>query len=479
MAIAARVLRVDAGSTLSKPRLTNQGFLRVDGYASRPGIYEYPDNKYPGGIRRELRPDEEVYSQKALDGFEGAPITDGHPPEAIDADNVDKYEVGTVVGPGRRDGDRVAVGAVVKNKKTVRKMESGKRELSPGYTIDWDPTPGVDPKYGRHDGVQRNIEVNHLALVERARGGRGMVVRMDAELDAEARANLKDSSFAVPDREGLPIEDEIHLRAAMARFSQYKFEDDAEKSAAFGRIIRRAKTLGVDSSGFEDKYGSRTDAGSRRPGVMTMDHEEQIRSLKAQLDDAERKLKERRDADGTASARAEKAEAAIGPLKERISDLEAQIASGAVAVETERIKKESARADEAEEALRQREDAFEDAVEKRTSLMRRASIVLGEDFRFDKLTERQIHEAVVKRLDGDADVKPMSNSFLEGKFDTLLELRGKTARALRRAGESFVREDEGNKKAREDRDAARAAYRNQGRQPLPNDIRASQRGERG
>jgi hypothetical protein len=50
-------------------------------------------------------------------------------------------------------------------------VRKGKRELSLGYyaKIDW--TPGETPKGEAYDGVQRDIRINHLAVVDSARAG--------------------------------------------------------------------------------------------------------------------------------------------------------------------------------------------------------------------------------------------------------------------------------------------------------------------
>jgi hypothetical protein len=188
-----RVIRIDAG-TLRSPTRTPQGFLRADGYVGRPGIYEYTNDD--GTVRRELRLPEEVFKQKALDGFEGAPLTDGHPLEPVTAANVRSYEMGTATSPGRRDGDNVAVPMMWKDPGTIRKIESGKVQLSPGYALDLEMRAGRAPQYaydgnpdGRYDAIQRNIEINHIALVDSARGGSNMRLRMDGFDVAVARAD--------------------------------------------------------------------------------------------------------------------------------------------------------------------------------------------------------------------------------------------------------------------------------------------------
>lgn len=82
---------------------------------------------------------------------------------------------------------------------------------------------------------------------------------MDAKLNAEQRHALPAKHFAVPSREALPIEDEGHVRDAMARFGDEKFQGPAERKAAFHRIVARAHDLGIDPKGFVEKYGSRLD----------------------------------------------------------------------------------------------------------------------------------------------------------------------------------------------------------------------------
>jgi len=81
----------------------------------------------------------------------------------------------------------------------------------------------------------------------------------DKKLNAAARHALPAKHFAVPGREDLPIEDEGHVRAAMARFNQEKFQGPAERKSAFHRIVARAHELGIDPKDFEKKHGGRLD----------------------------------------------------------------------------------------------------------------------------------------------------------------------------------------------------------------------------
>lgn len=170
-----QVIRYDVGK-LQAPTRTPQGFLRVDGYASRCGVLEYRDD---GAIRRELRLPEDVFSEKSLEGFVGLPVTDDHPSEMVGPDNAQGLMLGTVLGPGRQDGDFVGVTVQVTDAGLIRKMESGKRQLSVGYAVELEDGPGEHPTYGKYDAIQRRIVPNHLAVVSSGRSGPAVSVRMD------------------------------------------------------------------------------------------------------------------------------------------------------------------------------------------------------------------------------------------------------------------------------------------------------------
>lgn len=74
-----------------------------------------------------------------------------------------------------------------------------------------------------------------------------------ARLKAKQRADLPDSAFAYIDSSGkrrLPINDETHVRNALARFNQVKFEDDEARERARKRLLRAAKKYGIVPIGF-------------------------------------------------------------------------------------------------------------------------------------------------------------------------------------------------------------------------------------
>ncbi len=74
-----------------------------------------------------------------------------------------------------------------------------------------------------------------------------------ARLDAKARAKLPDSAFAYVDSQGnrrLPINDASHVRNALSRFNQVRFEDEAARDRARLRLLNAAKKHGIVPIGF-------------------------------------------------------------------------------------------------------------------------------------------------------------------------------------------------------------------------------------
>lgn len=197
-------IRYDRGHALRSPRRNAAGFLLVDGYAASVGCLLYPDASMPDGIRRELRLREDL--ETSLAGYEGIPLTDDHPAVGmLDPSNARDYQRGTVLGPAHMDGEQVAVSTVITDASLIAAVESGKVQLSPGYRVKLDSTPGVHPIHGRFDARQVQVIPNHLAIVARGRGGPAVRLRTDGadgtdldvlverELDNEARNELSDT----------------------------------------------------------------------------------------------------------------------------------------------------------------------------------------------------------------------------------------------------------------------------------------------
>jgi hypothetical protein len=163
--------------SITQREYTDEGFLRVPGNVARSGVQEYlaselrlPGN--PNRIVKVYRPPEEVFNSDSLSSYDGVDITINHPDGLVNSKNFKKVSVGFIRGDGRRtDNDHVECDHIIKAQEAIDAVNSGKCELSAGYTAVYDHSPGVTTDGEEYEYIQRNIRINHVAIVDRARAG--------------------------------------------------------------------------------------------------------------------------------------------------------------------------------------------------------------------------------------------------------------------------------------------------------------------
>ena len=166
---------------------TPQGFLEIPAYTARTGVQSY--KKKDGTMLKEFRPEVEVFAEKNIDALKVSPVTNGHPPEMVTPKNSKKYMVGFPTKTVEKVEDEVfgekylKTWLVITDQDAINAINSGKAQISNGYTVNLDFSPGFHKGY-KYDAIQRDITNNHIAIVWNARGGPNVRLKMDAE-DAE------------------------------------------------------------------------------------------------------------------------------------------------------------------------------------------------------------------------------------------------------------------------------------------------------
>ena len=170
-----RVRRLDS-IPLDMTYFTDEGYLVDHPIVTSVGIFVYhnPD----GSERRELRLPEEVFAAKSLASYKGKPVIITHEAGYVDTENVQEEHVGTVLSEGYQDGNDVRTEIIIHDMDTVRNI--GLRELSLGYNLRLEEIPGVWEGQP-YDAIQRDIEINHLALVDKARAGEQARLNIDGQ----------------------------------------------------------------------------------------------------------------------------------------------------------------------------------------------------------------------------------------------------------------------------------------------------------
>lgn len=168
-----RVSRLDS-ILLDQTYFTEEGFLVDEPIVTSCGVFEYrnPD----GSVRRELRLPEYVFEEESLKSYLAKPVIISHNAGKVTKDNVSQEQVGTMISEAYKDGQDVRVKVVIHDVNKVKMC--GARELSLGYDLELDETPGIYNGQA-YDAIQKNIRINHLAIVQSARAGSQAHLNMD------------------------------------------------------------------------------------------------------------------------------------------------------------------------------------------------------------------------------------------------------------------------------------------------------------
>lgn len=128
----------------------------------------------------------------------------------------------------------------------------------------------------------------------------------------------------------------------------------------------------------------------------------------------------------TDAQRADELETTVATLNARIATLEADILSGAQAAESDAVKTAVARADAADAQIAKFAETLQTEARARAKLERDAGKVMGPTFRMDDMTERQIQDSVVKRLEPSIDVSSENADQIRGRYNTLVAIASRS-----------------------------------------------------
>jgi uncharacterized protein len=271
------VSRYDYGQ-VTKSEVTDEGYLKVWCKAARVGTQLY--TRGDGTQVREYRPEAEVAKPESLASFGMKAVTMGHPPV---------HQIGHAGSQVRFSDGFVEVALVVTDKSAIERIQRGDaQEVSAGYRVDYDPTPGVTPAGESYDGIQRNIRVNHIAIVPRGRAGRDVRLildscdRNDAVAWEENPSNSPVSSMARITLDGLDLELPAETAGVVQSFVK---ESDRAKAELMKKLDSQEEQIQAVVNENEEALG-RLDAALER-----------IEELEKQIADAEAAAAERSDAE--------------------------------------------------------------------------------------------------------------------------------------------------------------------------------------
>lgn len=238
-----KIYRATDTISATQRTVTADGYLQVRGTLARTGIQDYLARELgldqelgfdPNRVVRLYRPADEVFDPQSMASFEGVPITVGHPPgQTVNRENWAQVAKGDVRGIGR-DQDFMTATLTIRAKDAVEAAQSGKAQLSNGYTFALDMTPGQTADGKPYDGVQKNIRGNHVALVDAARCGPACRLA-DSQLNPKGKPMADEAKRKVT-VDGIPLEVSDTAAAAIDKLVKERGEALAAKTAAEERL---------------------------------------------------------------------------------------------------------------------------------------------------------------------------------------------------------------------------------------------------
>jgi hypothetical protein len=253
---------------------TPEGFLMAPAKVARTGIQLYyarelglDEEGIPGDkVIRLYRPIEEVSNPESIASGENKPITIGHPKDGVTCDNWRDLAVGEArdlqyVPDNAPAGGFIKARLLIKDAAAIKAVQSGKNQLSCGYTFDLDRTSGTSPTGEPFDGVMRRIRFNHHAIVDLARGGSGLRIADATPEGKETMATRKITvdgfTLDLPENDAVAVEklatERTQLRTAIDELSKKVSAADEALQASVKELAKAKADHAVELKTAKDQ----------------------------------------------------------------------------------------------------------------------------------------------------------------------------------------------------------------------------------
>ncbi|MBL4768268.1 MAG: DUF2213 domain-containing protein [Rhodobacteraceae bacterium] len=288
-------------------RRTADGYLVADAFAVRVGVQVYRGSEV-GLVDRETvrvyRPEDEVRDPESMKTFSHVAITLDHPSEPVTPDNWADLAKGEASTEATWDGNKIKLPLIIKDADAIKAIEGGKRELSAGYTCKLDWSAGVTTDGDAYDAIQREIRINHLAIVKRGRAG------AECRIGDGAIAMWGASPFN--DRKDVNMTDQVKTRTVLVDGLSVVTTDAGAQA-----LEKLNKTIADGVKALTDSAKALSDAEAAH-AVVVAAKDKEIAKAEAARDEAQGKILSDTDLDKRVADRASligKARAIVADIK--------------------------------------------------------------------------------------------------------------------------------------------------------------------
>jgi len=245
-------------------RYDDNGFLHIDtSPLTKEQVVHYLGIEIPNWHERGLDPTKEYFGyrpakeiEKAAKTFNGLPVMLNHHVVTPDAPSKD-YQVGHTGTNAKYNAPYLENAIIITDKDGIDRINDGTfRQISAGYRFDPDFTPGVFNGQP-YDFVMRNLRGNHIALVNKGRAGKDVMVhdaeptefKTDVDSDTAGLKNVAANYVAkdVNQQTGVNMNDNEKVQKLLAMVAKYLPEEVMDE------IEEKAEALIADAEEVKDE----------------------------------------------------------------------------------------------------------------------------------------------------------------------------------------------------------------------------------
>lgn len=332
---------------------------------ARVGVFPYLHSD--GTWTNEAKLPEDILSESTVKSANNKPVTNDHPVDdgenvLVDKSNSTQYVKGFTADNAHVEGDMLKVGLTIMDPQLIDAVQNGgKQELSIGFQTDVEPISG-EYNGAKYDSVQRNIQINHVAVVDRAREGHNIRITGDS-----AQMVVNDT----------------RKEKQMAENEKNVF-DDADNTSS---------NTNSASSNTSSSSNSSSSSSSDDKDKQIADLKQQVKDLQAQLAKANgsNSQDDSDDDKGKNSNKSDSVEREIEKLKAERDKYKSKVEG----------------------------DSFNNAVDDRIELIDEAKKILGDSYDFRGKSDKQIKIDSIKKADSTIDVEDKPDAYYDGIFEVI------------------------------------------------------------
>lgn len=336
---------------------------------ARVGVFPYLHSD--GTWTNEAKLPEDILSESTVKSANNKPVTNDHPVDdgenvLVDKSNSTQYVKGFTADNAHVEGDMLKVGLTIMDPQLIDAVQNGgKQELSIGFQTDVEPISG-EYNGAKYDSVQRNIQINHVAVVDRAREGHNIRITGDS-----AQMVVNDT----------------RKEKQMAENEKNVFDD-----------------AGNTSSNTNSASSNTSSSSNSSSSSSSDDKDKQIADLKQQVKDLQAQLAKANGSNSSSNS------------QDDSDDDKGKNSNKSDSVERE-IEKLKAERDKYKSKVEG--DSFNNAVDDRIELIDEAKKILGDSYDFRGKSDKQIKIDSIKKADSAIDVEDKPDAYYDGIFEVI------------------------------------------------------------